>query len=65
MNKIKGQVNKFNMGGDDKILYETGLETDIWYRKVKGDRPARQSKVEDAIMTQIGKFMVFKQEASH
>jgi hypothetical protein len=62
MNKIKGQVNKFNMGGEQKILYETGLEKDIWYRKVKGEKPSnRQSKVEDAIKNQIGKLMLFKQ----
>ena len=65
MNKIKGQVNKFNMGGEQKILYETGLEKDIWYRKVKGEKGDksgnRQSKVEDAIKNQIGKLMLFKQ----
>ena len=38
MNKIKGQVDKFNVIKDDKILYETGLQKDLWYRKVKQEK---------------------------
>ena len=54
MNKIKGQVDKFNVRKEDKVLFETGLEKDLWYRKVKeeGDKDkeiSKQSKLDNAI----------------
>lgn len=55
-------MEKFSVYQQDEILYETGLERDLWYRRAKGDRERQDSKTNTAINKQIERFMSFKKD---
>lgn len=74
--QVGKQVQKYLEHQEEEFLYETGLEKNVWYRRVRGEEKGREQKeekkekgekgqkkmLEQALDKQVERFLKYKQQ---